>query len=525
MPSVAGRTCPAAGKLCYERTGGRLNSKISDMRGTGSFRMWRAGARRAAPFLAGLLLAPLLSGCLLIDEKPDPALEIPLVYRDARGKTYPASPAVDWWRDFRSRELDQLIDAAQVGNLDIAAAVARIVQADAQAQVTGSSLLPIVSADGGYTRSRSSQSTSTSGTTVSSGPSERDLYRASLSTSYEIDFWGKNRAALRSAEEAALASRFDREVVTLSTIASVANAYFQVLAAQERLRVAQRNLDSANRILDIVKQRVSVGTASDLESAQQQSLVASERAAIPPLRQTLRQNTATLALLIGRPPEFVRVRGGGLFGVGVPRVRPGMPSELLTRRPDIRQAEANLAAANADVQAARAAFFPSIQLTGEFGYQSVLLKTLFMPQSAFYTMAGSLTQPIFDGFRLKGQFDLQKGRQDELLQAYRKSVISAFTDVDNALIAVQETAARERLQREVVANSRRAFELSEQRLREGTVDLTTVLSTQQTLFQAEDTLAQVRLARLLAVVSLFQALGGGWQSPSGIITAVPVPPQ
>jgi outer membrane protein TolC len=205
----------------------------------------------------------------------------------------------------------------------------------------------------------------------------------------------------------------------------------------------------------------------------------------------------------------------------IPRVTPGLPADLLGQRPDIREAEALLESANASVHAARAAFFPSITLTGEGGYQSNALKTLLRPESAFFNLAAGLVQPVLDGRRLEGLYDLQKGRQDELLQLYRKAVINGFADVDRALIAVQQGTARERLQRDVVRASRRAFEISETRLREGAVDLITVLNTQQTLFQAEDTLAQVRLARLLAVVSLFQALGGGWQKPTEVPAATP----
>jgi outer membrane protein TolC len=196
--------------------------------------------------------------------------------------------------------------------------------------------------------------------------------------------------------------------------------------------------------------------------------------------------------------------------IAIPRVTPGLPSELLAQRPDIREAEANLAAANAHVANARAQMLPSIMLTGEGGYQSAVLKTLLRPESMFYNVAAGLTQPIFDGARLQGNLDLQKGKQDELLQNYRKAVISAFSDVENALDGIRQTALRERLQREVVASSRRAFDISEQRMQQGTIDLVTLLQTQQTLFQAEDALAQARLARLQAIVSLYQALGGGW---------------
>jgi multidrug efflux system outer membrane protein len=199
-----------------------------------------------------------------------------------------------------------------------------------------------------------------------------------------------------------------------------------------------------------------------------------------------------------------------LRAIATPRVTPGLPSALLAQRPDIRQAEAYLAAANANVANARAQMLPSITLTGDGGYQRAVLRTLLRPESAFYNVAAGLTQPIFDGARLQGNLDLQKGKQDELLQNYRKAVISAFSDVENALDSIRQTALRERLQRQVVASSRRAFDISEQRLRQGTIDLVTVLQTQQTLYQAEDALAQARLARLQAIVSLYQALGGGW---------------
>jgi multidrug efflux system outer membrane protein len=454
-----------------------------------------------------------LGGCLLSGDKPDPALDIPQAYDG--GPKNPALaeaavPALDWWRGFRSKELTEVIEEARQANLDIAAAVARIVQADAQARVTGAVLLPNVALNGSASRSRPSQSTAGGGGGSSSGGSEFNNLSASLTASYEIDFWGKNRAALRAAEQTAVASRYDREVVGLTTVAATANAYFQVLAAQDRLRVARENIASASRVLNLIQQRVNAGTASALETAEQESLVNTQRAAIPPLEQTLKQNRNALAVLIARSPERVRIRGGSLRAIATPRVTPGLPSELLAQRPDIRQAEANLAAADANVVNARAQFLPSITLTGEGGYQSAILRTLLRPESAFYTAAAGLTQPIFDGARIQGNLDLQKGKQDELLQIYRKAVISAFSDVETALDAIRQTTLRQRLQGDVVTSSRRAFEISEQRLNQGTIDLVTVLQTQQTLYQAEDALVQARLAHVLAVVSLYQALGGGW---------------
>ncbi len=446
-------------------------------------------------------LAPVLGGCFVGTEKPEAALDIPATYREAPRNPAAALPSVVWWRGFRSAQLTELVEAALASNLDIAAAVARVVQADAQARIAGAALLPVVDAGGSALRARSA------------GGPERDVLSASLAASYEIDFWGKNRAGLRAAEQLAAATRFDRETVSLSTAAAVANAYFQVLAAQDRLRAARENLAAASRVYNLIQERLNVGTASALDTAQQESVVATQRAAIPALEQVVRENAITLAVLVGRAPAAVSVRGGSMNTVAIPPVTPGLPSDLVVQRPDIRNAEAQLAAANANVETARAAMLPSIRLTGEGGYTSDALRTLLRPESAFFNLAAGLTQPIFDGLRLQGQLDLTKGRQDELLQNYRGAVINAFADVERALVAVRLTAERERLQRAVVASSRRAFEISETRLREGAVDLVTVLNTQQTLFQAQDALSQARLARLQAVVSLFQALGGGWPLP------------
>ncbi len=476
---------------CIDRTGGNFEL--------------RTARKPFCRMLVGTGLVLTLSGCLLTDN-PEPGLFIPARYdlSSANPKIAEAAlPKLDWWRGFRSRELTGIVEQSLDSNLDIAAAIARIVQADAQSRISGAALLPDIGLGAGASRSQSSRSTSGS-TAISNNLS------ATLSASYEIDFWGKNRALLRAAEQSAVASRFDREVVALSTVASAANAYFQVLAAQDRLAAARDNLTSANRVLELIRQRATAGTASDLEIAQQESVVNTQRATIPQLQQTVTQNRNALAVLLARSPESVSIRGGSLRNISIPRVTPGLPSDLLARRPDIRLAEAQLAAANANVHVARAQMLPSITLTGDGGYQSPVLRTLLRPESAIYSLAAGLSQPIFDGGALQGNLDQQKGRQDELLQAYRKAVISGFSDVETALDAVRQTALRERLLTEVVASSRRAFDISEQRLREGTIDLVTVLQTQQTLFQAQDSLAVARLARLQAIVSLHQALGGGW---------------
>ena len=469
------------------------------------FDRWRTHARATGALcpvfvvFVGLTLVQMLSGCTFPSTRPDLAADIPPKYGAGRGESTP--PALDWWRGFRTRELTNLIEEAQLANLDIGAAIGRILQADAQAKIIGAALLPEVDFAGFAERFKTS------------GAPERNLFHAALNASYEIDFWGKNRAFSRAAQETAVASRFNKEVVVLSTIAAVGNAYFQVLSAQDRLRINQGNVEASSRILNLIKQRFEAGTASQLDVAQQESLVAQVRANIPIFDQAVRQNIAVLAVLIGKPPVEVVVKGGNIYRVGIPRVTPGLPSELLFQRPDIRAAEANLASADASVEAARAAFFPSISLTGQAGYESNLLKLLFTPQNAFYNIALNVTQPLLDGFRLEGQLELAQGKQFELVKVYCQTILSAFGDVEIALIAIAESLERERLQQLVVNSSREAFRLSEARLREGTIDLVTVLQTQQTLFTAEDNYSLARLARLQAVLSLFQALGGGWMPP------------
>jgi NodT family efflux transporter outer membrane factor (OMF) lipoprotein len=441
----------------------------------------------------------MLAGCIFNSDRPQIAVDVPPTYGAGHGVNAP--PPLDWWRSFRSSELTRFIEEAQTNNLDIGAAIGRIMQADATAKIAGAPLLPEADFAGSATRLR-----------PPGGPM-RDDYRVALNASYEIDFWGKNRAAALAAQETAVATRFAKEVVVLSTVVSVGTAYLNVLVAQDRLRIARNNLAAANRVLTLIKQRFEAGTASQLDVAQQESLVATVRANIPPFDQLLRQNVAILAVLMGRTPIDLKVKGGSLYRLTIPRVTPGMPSELLFQRPDIRVAEANLASANAKVESARAAFFPSISITGQGGYESAVLKMLFTPQTAFYNIALNAAQPLLDGYRLEGQLEFAKGLQFELVKAYCQSILAGFGDVEIALIAIADNAERERLQQIVVNTSREAFQLAETRLREGTVDLVTVLQTQQTLFSAEDVLVQVRLARLLAVLSLYQALGGGWLPP------------
>ena len=315
-------------------------------------------------------------------------------------------------------------------------------------------------------------------------------------------------------------AEFDQQVVALTVVTNVANAWFTALGLADRLVVAQRNLADAEQILAVIRGRLDAGTASALDVAQQEALVAGERAVVPDLRNQLEQALIGLGILVGRPPEAITARPGSLDKLSLPPVSPGLPSSLLQRRPDVAEAEALLIAQNFDIKVARAAFFPSVQLTGTYGFSNAALNTLFTPGGTIVSLAAGLTQPLFDAGTLRGQLEQVKGRYAELLAGYRKAVIQSFTDVEAALTAWRFTTEQETLQRQAVATAQRAADIARAQMLAGTVDITTVLQAETTLFNDQDILAQVRLARFQALLNLYKALGGGWVAPSG-----PIPEQ
>jgi outer membrane protein, multidrug efflux system len=467
----------------------------------------RSASRRAAALL--FVPALLLSGCDLGPDYERPGAAEPATWREASSAQAALWPAADWWRGFGSLQLDQLEAEAQRANYDLGAAVARIREADALARVAGAALLPSVGAGAGASSQR--VLFPLNGGTGITYPQ----YTLGLTASYEVDFWGKNQATLAAAKATALASRYDRQVVALTVVTGVATTYFELLALQDRLKVARDNLATAENVLAIIEGRRRVGTAMDLDVSQQQTVVSGLRAAIPPLQQQVSQTTDALAILIGKPPEQMAVAQASLYDLSLPGVAPGLPSELLARRPDVAEAEAQLVAANANIKVARAQFYPSFALTAEGGFASLALSSFLSPAGAVYSLAASVTQPIFEGGSLEGQLQYSKARYDELVQDYRKAVVSAFGNVEDALAAAQRTGEQQAAEEVTVAEARRSYDIAQGRYRVGLTDLLTVLDTENALFPAEDNLVQVRLAHMQALVGLFNALGGGWQTSAG----------
>jgi NodT family efflux transporter outer membrane factor (OMF) lipoprotein len=412
-------------------------------------------------------------------------------------------PAADWWQGFGSSRLDDLIAAAERSNDDLGAAVARVQQADAQARIAGAALLPSLALDASATRERAP--------VTGVGPKVFNNFNPILSASYELDFWGKNRAARDAARALAVASRYDRQTVALTVISSVATTYFQALELRDRIVVAEHNLANAQQLLQGFRAQQSAGTATGLDVAQQETDVALLSAALPPLTEQFRQTVFALAVLVGTTPQSLEVERGSLTDLSIPGVAAGLPSQLLGRRPDVAEAEEQLIAANADITVARAALFPSIALTASGGYESNALASLVNPVSRVYAATAGLTQPIFAGGALRGELAYSKARYAELVAIYHKTVLTAFSNAESALVAVRETAEQLERQREAVAKARRAYEFARAQLAAGTINVLTVLNTENAMFSAQDGLVQVEYSHLQALVDLYTALGGGWQ--------------
>ncbi len=489
----------------------------------------KRGAFAAVLACAALLMPAALAGCSLGPFYQRPALDVPLAFRATADTAEAAWPAEEWWRNFHSAELDALIASARAYNNDLAAAAARIVQADAQVRINGAPLLPSLdaTASDAYRRTGIQGSGGTSSFTVDpvtgapiprTGSSRRyfdgRVYTAELQVSYDLDFWGRNRALAQAAQASAVATRFDQATVALNVVTSVASTYFQVLAGQDRLAVAERNLRDAERILGAFRARLTVGTSNALDVSQQEALVAGQRAGLPNLRNTIEQQRVALGILTGVAPERQSIEGGSLEKLPLPLVAPGLPSELLARRPDVANAEAQLQAENANIRAARAAFFPSVQLTASGGLTSTVLATITGPGTVVAQLAGNLTQSIFDNGLRRGQLDQAKGRYDELLADYRRAVLQSFTDVEQSLAALRYTAEQEKLERQAIAVAQRSADIARAQLQAGTIDIITSLNTQVTLYNDLDLLTQVRLARFQALVNVYKALGGGWTQAS-----------
>lgn len=456
-----------------------------------------------------LSLCLLLSACAGNPPTVDSGIAPPAAWHYAERA---ASQATDqrWWTHFGSPSLNRLIDQARRDSFDVAAAMARVRQAQATAVIAGAPLLPEVKFNLTATREKLLRGSGNSDLNATENNKTVTSYDANLTASYELDFWGGRAAARDSALHSLQASQFDQANVELTLLSNVADRYAQTLAARQRVQIAELNLANARAVLNLVQTRYDAGSATALELAQQKSLVASQQRQLPLVEQLAEEARITLAALLGQPVQALELGTEAFPALTWPTIGPGVPSQLLSRRPDLAQAEAQLAAASADVTVARAAMLPAVTLGATLG--SGAYKADDILRSPFYTLTSGLVAPIFNNGRLSAERDKARARQDELLQIYRGAIINGFADVEKALSSISRLDQQRQWQVEELQQAQTAFRIAESRYQAGAEDLLTVLETQRTLYAAQDLDVQLRLSRLQASIALYKALGGGWNS-------------
>lgn len=454
-----------------------------------------------------LLLSLALSACAVGPDYSRPKLDLPA------GTTAPqASIASDWWQQFHDPVLDQLIAEAVQHNQDLAFSAAQVDEAAALAGIARAQLLPSLAANAGYQRARTSAETTTPGS-----PLIADVRTANLTASWELDLWGKLRRSSEAARATLAASQYNRDAARLSLSAQVAQTYFQMRAFDAQLDIAKRTLDSREASLQLRQKRFKGGMTSELDMRQAESEAASARATIPQLNKSLRQTETALSVLLGRSPrellEGKLQRGQAIDMLNVPPSIPAdLSSSLLERRPDLAAAEAQLIAANARIGVAKAAYFPSISLTGALGSQSLSMETLFSGATRTWSFVGNATAPIFNFGQTGLNVDAASARQRQALAQYQKSVQTAFKETQDALVASSAAREVQDAQTTQLTALNRALHLATLRYDNGYSSYLDVLDAERNTFQAELNLVNAKLDRLNAAISLYKAMGGGWEN-------------
>jgi multidrug efflux system outer membrane protein len=483
---------------------------------------------RSALFLPLLLSAAVgFTGCAVGPNYKRPAVDVPGVYRGSASdesakstavptpETKPAKTAADqntpaslgderWWEVFQDKELQGLISTALKNNYDVRIAAARVLQAQAQLGITRADQLPTLNGGDSITSQRDPK--------IGAIPSFQTTQgQSSASAAWNLDFWGRYRRATESARASLLANEWARKQVIATLVANVASSYFVLRQLDLELEISKRTLESRKASLQLTQTLEQHGINSLLDVRQSEQLVYTAATEVPDLERQIAQEENAISILLGNNPGDVP-RGLKLTEQPhAPEVPAGLPSSLLERRADIRQAEENLVAANAQIGVARSLYFPQISLTGSAGYQSSALTNLFTSPAGLWNIGSSLTQPIFQGGRLKSNVRLAEAQREEMIATYQRSIQGAFRDVSNALVAYRKNREFRIQQEHLVESAQGAARLSEVRFKVGSTDYLEVLTNETNSFSAELGLAQAQGNELIALVQVYQALGGGWQ--------------
>ena len=462
--------------------------------------------------LALVALGLLLGGCTVGPKYQRPAIDTPSAYRDggtAQAQT-PVAAAESlgnekWWDVFQDPVLQQLIRTALQQNYDVRIAATRVLQAQAELGIARANQFPMVGAGAQVLSERDPK--------ISDAiPSyQTNVGQVDLSVIWNLDFWGKYRRETEAARAQLLASEWGRRAVLTTVVSSVASAYFQLRELDVELEISKSTLATRQDMLKLTNVLAKNGSASMLDVRQSEELVYTAGETIPDLERQIAQQENALSILLGQNPGAIP-RGQALTEQPNPPTIPaGIPSELLERRPDIREAEESLIAANAEIGVARAAYFPDISLTGTAGFESYSLSKLFNASSGLWSAAGTLTQPIFEAGGLRAGMRLAEAQEQQMLLTYKQTIIGAFQQVSDSLVAYQKDREFRGQQELLTSAAQDTDRLSNMLYQHGGASYLQVLTSETNYFAAELNLAQAQLNERLALVQLYNALGGGWQ--------------
>jgi outer membrane protein, multidrug efflux system len=460
-------------------------------------------------FLVAILALGLLSGCKVGPNYQRPPVQIPTAYRDLSGNPQLQAQAASyadlpWWQVFQDPNLQELIRTALKQNYDLQLATERINAARAQLAVTRSSLFPQVQGEGNF-----------SGGKESNFQTKFNFLTLTADAAFQVDLFGRLRRATEASRAQLLATEAARQTVILTLVSDVASDYFALLEFDLQLQITHGTVSNQIDSVNLTKRRLQYGVATKLDVLQAQQVLDTANAAVPDLERQIAQEENAINILLGNYPHEV-ARGLPLEKQNLPpEVPPGLPSSIVERRPDIRQAEQNLVAANAEIGVAKAEFFPAISLTasggGVFGRSSAF-SSFMSSQLGIWSYGAQVTQPIFTGGALRGNLNLAESQYQQALIAYRQTIQRAFGDVSDALIGYEKFHEVRIRQQESVADLQESVRLSILRYQGGTTTYLEVLDGQRSLFDAELTLAQARGNEYQSLVQIYRALGGGWQT-------------
>jgi outer membrane protein, multidrug efflux system len=456
------------------------------------------------------MLALVFAGCTVGPKYQRPATDTPSAYRGETTSPALVAPAESlgnekWWQVFRDPVLQQLIRTALQQNYDVRIAATRVLQAQAELGITRANQFPMAGA-GAQVFSERNPKISSAFPSYQANAGEVDL-----AVIWNLDFWGKYRRETEAARAQVLASEWGRRAVLTSVVSSVATAYFELRELDLALEISKSTLASRQDSLRLTNVLAKNGSASMLDVHQSEELVYTAAEAIPDLERQISQQEDALSILLGENPTAIP-RGQALSEQpNPPTVPAGLPSDLLERRPDIREAEENLVAANAEIGVARAAYFPSISLTGTAGFESYALTKLFNASSGLWNTAGSLTQPVFEAGELRAGTRLAEAQEQQMLLTYKQTIIGAFQQVSDSLVAYQKDREFREQQGHLTSAAQETDRLSVTLYQHGGASYLQVLTSETNYFAAELNLAQAQLNERLSLVQLYNALGGGWQ--------------